>query len=306
MACSTTERLWAAGFYFGLAPAGMFLGSPRRTAYLDIHCRQALTLFGLLCMAAAILMLLVGALSYGMVRCRDWVEPLPTEAWLFSLGRKMLIVWAVFWVYGLWRAMRGKATPLPYLSLLTGCRFLHWLGTVGIACAVFSCALLTPLVFMADALVDDADSQAGQAYLLYDDLGVFPRRLFSFAMYPVARSATARWGKGSVKMLPVSRESIQTALAEGTFVFIGAHGTAQGLLLADGFFRPEDVPALDDESALRFVYLAGCDSGLLRQAWEAALHPASVKSYDRLVSTIEHFWWLWTQGPQAVRELSER
>ena len=60
---------------------------------------------------------------------------------------------------------------------------------------------------------------------------------------------------------------------------------------------------LPGSGRLRFVYLAGCDSGILREAWEKALAPARVVTQDHLASTLQHVWWLWRDGPRVIRDL---
>ncbi|MBI2432466.1 MAG: hypothetical protein HYV26_06305 [Candidatus Hydrogenedentes bacterium] len=69
------------------------------------------------------------------------------------------------------------------------------------------------------------------------------------------------------------------------------------------YYAPKQLAGLTVNPSLHFVYLAGCDSGTLRQEWEKAFAPAHVYTYDRLTAVAEHAWWLWTEGPEAVREL---
>ncbi len=298
-----SERIRALLWYVGCAPAALVWKRGKHADYAAVHRAQALALFAFLGAIIALVLALVLALSHGMVHHRDLVERWPSEAWLLSLGRKLLIVWAVFWGYAVLRAMRGVAVPVPYMSWTVRRRWPTALGAVVLAVLLLAVLVIVPLVLVAESLVTDAPDQ-GRVFLIYDHLDRFPRFIFSAAALPIVRTGVARYGPGSVVMLPISRSAIETALTQGDFVIIASHGVADGLILDDGYYRPEDVPALDADGPLQFVYLAGCDSGAQQRAWEAALHPATVKSYDRLTPVIEHLWWFWARGPTQVRALA--
>ncbi len=297
------KRVAALVCYAGLAPLVAVWRRKKRSEYIAVHCSQALVLFAFLGIIVVLVSALVLILSYGMVHHRQLVERWPSEVWLLSLGRKLLIVWGVFWGYALFRALRGSARPVPYMSFALRCQWLQRAGAAFLCAVLLTLLAFIPVIIMAELLVTD-NAERGKVFMVYDDLGRFPRPLFSFAMYPVARAAVTRYGPDSAVLLPISRVAIETALTRGTYVVIASHGTARGLLLDGGYYTPEDVPSLDEHASLQFVYLAGCDSGAQRLAWEKALRPAAVKTYDRLTPVIEHFWWFWTQGPQRVRELS--
>ncbi len=297
------ERTLALLCYLGVVPAALYCKKKHPSDYCTLHAKQALVLFGFLAIIVVLLAVLVLLLSYGMVHHRQLVERWPSEVWLLSLGRKLLIVWAVFWGYAVVRAVRGSAVPVPYLSRALRSRWLPNTGAIFVVSLVVIAVVMCPIVVRAHTLTTERE-EAGKVFVVYDDLGRFPRFLFSFAVYPITRSAVARHGHDSVVMAPMTRTAIKTALTQGTFVIIASHGTAQGLLLEEGYFTPDDVPPLHDHTPLQFVYLAGCDSGAQRQAWETALYPATVKTYDRLTPVIEHLWWFWIEGPKHVRAYS--
>ncbi|MCK5861513.1 MAG: hypothetical protein KAH38_03445 [Candidatus Hydrogenedentes bacterium] len=296
------ERIIALLLYVGFIPALIFTRSKTTSGYLQTHRNQALTLFSFLGVIALLLLLLVLALSYAMVYYRGLVESGPTEVWLLSFIRKLLIVWVVFWGYAVFRALRGAAVFVPYLSFFAKRRFLHkaGFGVLCIAWAIF--LIITPIVIMADSLVT-SDTEKGRVFMVYEDQHRFPRPLFSLAALPMARAAVSRYGSGSMVLLSISPDAIQAAVKKGMVVIIASHGTAAGLLLEDGYFTPSDIPHLDEDSRLKFVYFAGCDSGSQREAWTRALAPATVKTYDRLTPVIEHLWWFWVEGPKVIREL---
>jgi hypothetical protein len=297
------DRLFALLLYIGFLPLLVFRRKKPLSSYLEIHRNQALVLFVFLALILLILFLLVSLLSYGMVYHRDIVESGPTEVWLLSFIRKLLIVWVVFWGYAVFRALRGSAVPVPYMSFFTRRRFLQRAGLAVVGFGWVALLVLIPITVFADSLVT-GDVENGSVFMVYEDQNRFPRALFSLAMLPIAREAINRYGAGSVVLLPISSESIQAAVQHGVVVIIASHGTAKGLLLEKGYFTPADILPRKDETRLKFVYFAGCDSGTQRPAWEKALTPADVFLYDRLTPVIEHLWWFWTQGPRIVREVS--
>lgn len=295
-------RLAAFGFYLGLAPLALGAQAVAKNRFLTIHRNQALTLFAIMALIVLLIVVLVLALSLGMVYYRVLADRWPTELWLLSLGRKLLIAWGVFWGYGVIRAVRGDARPIPFLNRLAVRRDMQVAGMVSVIVGVALILIFLSMLCVADRLVAD-DTTAGRVYMVYDDLGRFPRALFAFAMLPVSTTANNKWGSGSVVLLPLSVEAVEQSLLQGAFVVIASHGTADGLILDAGYLKPEDVHDMELNQELEFVYIAGCDSGVQREAWEKAFYPAQVKTYDRMTPVIEHLWWLWTQGPDIVRRL---
>lgn len=296
------ERAAALAHYVGILPFIFIFRRKTRTEYFEVHRKQALILFAFLGFIFLTLLLLVVALSYGMVYYRHLVESGPTEVWLLSFIRKLLIVWFVFWLYAVFRAIRGTALPVPYMTFFTKRRFLQLSGMIFLCTAWLIILILAPIMVIADVLVT-SDVEEGSVFIVYEDQNRFPRSLFSLAMLPIARASINRYGHNSAVLLPISPEAIQTAVEKGIVVIIASHGTANGLLLEDGYFTPTDIPSLGENPRLKYVYLAGCDGGAQREAWERALSPAAVKTYDRLTPVIEHLWWFWTEGPRVVREI---
>ena len=297
-----THRIQAFLLYVGFAPVAWRLVKRPSQPYLRTHYNQSLALWAVMGVILSLFALMALALSLAMVYNREWAESRGGEDWILSITRKAFLVWGVFWLFSLWRSLRGSTDTVPFLHFLVRSTFIR--GTGLVVLSIFFCitALLAPLTLQAENQVTRDPSQ-GKVFFLYDDLGLFPRPLFSLAMYRLSKASNNRWGPDSAILLPLSRDSINLALRGGTFVFIGSHGTAAGLLLGDGYYRPEDVPRLTAGEGPAYVYLAGCDSGAQREAWEGALRPATVKTYDRLTPTLEHLWWLWTEGPRIVHDL---
>ena len=302
---SRAARFLAFGLYFGLAPLACLPPRSEPPDFSITHRRQAFTLWAVLGFICAVFLVLVFCLSVLMVHDRSWAESRAAEVWILSFGRKCLLAWGVFWLYALWRCLRGSAVPVPFLATLSRSRFLH---AAGLAFSTLCCCIavvLVPLTFHANRLVTQEPAH-GKVFMLYDDLGKFPRSLFSLAMYRLSLASVRIWGPESAVLLPLGADTIDLALKQGIFVFIGSHGTARGLLLNGRYYRPEDVPGREAGKGPKYVYLASCDSGAQRTAWEAAFRPATVKTYDRLTPTLEHLWWLWSEGPEILRGLQER
>ncbi len=295
-------RFLAFCLYVGFAPVAWCNSGTRGSAFWRTHAKQALTLWAFHALAGLFLLLSVLALSVLMVYHREWLDSRIVEVWILSIGRKYILVWGVFWLYGLWRCLRGSVIALPFLGHASRCRVFRWVGMVSVSMFFFA-GLLAALLMIQGERMTTQDVSRGKAFLLYDDLGIFPRPLFSLAMYRLSRESVRRWGPDSAVLLPLTRESVNLAATKGMFVFVGSHGTASGLLLEGKYYRPEDVPRPMEGTELMYVYLASCDSGAQREAWEKAFAPAIVKTYDRLTPTLEHLWWLWTEGPALLRDL---
>ncbi len=297
-------RLLALLLYFGFAPLTWTRRNNTASLYWKSHRKQALILWALLGLITFLLLISVAVLSKLMVYFRNEVDTQRVELWILSLTRKSLLVWGIFWLYGIWRCLRGSTAPVPIIGWLFKCTMFQKTGMIFLNLFFITCFLATSLTIRGERLLTQEASRA-RTFLLYDDLGFVPRPLFSLAMYRMASTSVRRWGPGSALLRPLTRESLDDAVLKGTFVFVGSHGTAAGLLLDGKYYQPEDVPRPDNNTALRYVYLASCDSGAQRNAWEHALAPATVRTYDRLTPTLEHLWWLWTEGPALLRNLPE-
>ena len=297
------ERINALLFYAGCLPAFFCYQREHASSYIRVHRNQALILFAFLGLVFLLLLFLAGALSYGMVYHRELVESGPTEVWLLSFIRKMLIVWVVFTGYAVFMALRGSDRPVPYMSVFTRNNIFQKAGIVVVLGLWIIAAVLIPLVLVADGMVT-SDAENGSVFMVYENQERFPRALFSLAMLPIAWESVKHYGPDSVVLLPITPDTIQTALQQGVIVVLASHGTEKGILLKDSYFTPADIQARDESTRLKYVYFAGCDGGAQRKAWERALRPAQIYTYDRLTPVIEHLWWLWTQGPGIVREIA--
>lgn len=292
----------AAALYLGTAPFFVFSRRRRHNAFIHHHYTQAmgLILLGLFFLSLSVLLVLV--ISCLMVYYRPLYDAIHPEALLRSLMRKLFIVWATIWLFALLLSLMGSRRPVL---------LVHWLGTrkrLALAAAIsvwmlYAAAAASAILAFQSSRMLRNDGSPGSAYLLYEDNDRFPRWLFALGFRRCAVAAREKWGEDSVLMLKLTDHSLARALREGRFVFVGSHGTAQGLLTKEGFIEPGHVLAMTKNPALQFVYLAGCDSGAQRATWDNAFHPATVVTYDRLTAVLEHIWWLWKRGPEIIRQL---
>ena len=296
------HRVLALGFYFGLAPFFWRSRLRRDNTFLHHHAEQAVALFFVLLLILLLFAFVIAVLSYTMIYHRGLYDRIHPEGRALSVTRKLFLCWLVFWAYGGGLAVAGSPRHLPLIAFLA--RRKRLLSTTVLAWAILygAMAAAIPVTVHAASLARCDDAPA-EVYMLYENVGRFPRWLFTLGFYRVSAAARERWGPDSAVVVKLSEDAIRSALRQGRFVFIGSHGMAQGLLLERGFLKPEDIQAMGVNPELEFVYLTSCDSGTQKERWEKAFAPARVITYDRLTAVVEHAWWLWARGPDVVRQL---
>ncbi len=295
-------RLRATAFYLGLQPFVLFLPRLRRDQYSRHHFQQAAALFTVFVVLTTLFALTAVALSYLLVHHRGVYEDFQVERYTLGTLRKLFLAWAVFWVFGIGLALAGSCRPMPLIQRLTE-RPRLWQCNSACLLAAFGVILaLIPMARHGEHLAP-ADNLDGKIHLLFEDNDVFPRWFFQLAFYPITRRGTTLWGEGSVVVQKFERESVRRAVSEAEFIYMGTHGTSKGLMLPDGWLAPSDLEGMEINSALRFVYLSGCDSGQQRSGWLEVFAPAEVITYDRLSAVLEHAWWLWFRGPGVLNTL---
>ncbi len=298
---SWADRLVAAAYYCGIAP--LLAWTRRGRPYREHHYAQALAVwFGLL--AIGLLYAVVSLfLSYVLVYRRDWYEDTWLEPTLLATVRRGFLCWLVFWAFSVFWALRGSWGAVPLLGRLVR---RPWAMTAsGIGCVLFiaTVALTAAATAHAKSLTREGGTPA-KAYMLYDDMGFVPHWIFDLGFYPIALQSTAKWGRDSVVVEPLTRKGLAKAFASGTFVFVLSHGTEEGLYTSKLRIRPANAAPRGANEDLQFVYITGCDSGALAREWERTLAPAKVVTFDRLSAWLEHIWWLLFRGAGVVRSMS--
>lgn len=297
-------RLAALLLYLGCAPLFWLRRPFTEDPFWQRHRKQAALLWAVLGLFVLFFVLLILAASLIMVEARGWFETHPVESWLLSLMRKAILVWLVFWLYAVWRCLRGREDAVPYLGRMAEAKALNCSGRIVVHLFFIALILFPPAIVRAESLVKSRGEEGG-VYVLYDDQGRFPRWIFSLAVWRLSFATRQCMPGQKLALLPATRANLDEALDKASFIFAGTHGTTAGLLLQDGLYAPDQrtdpvgVP-------LQFIYLAGCDSGYQQEAWEACLAPATLRSFDRLTPTLEHLWRLWTEIPAQLYSLHGR
>ncbi len=297
----TTDRIVAVLLYFGLSPFFTPWLRKRRDSLAAHHARQSDALFLLFYLIVFLFAATVAVLSVVMLRYRAVYAAGHYEAWTLSLFRKLLIAWTVFWGYGIGLALFGSRAEIPWIGRLSRWRGAR-IARVALAFTFLLAAVGGALAARASALAPEKATPA-KACLLYEDVnGRYPRWLFALGYYPAIEAAHRRWGD-SVSLRRLTRENLLSAVGEAEFLFIGSHGMPEGILLQSGFVKPDDVRATGAHAQLRYVYLAGCDSGALKKDWEEAFSPAQVVTQAGLTPLLQHIGWLWCEAPKEIAGL---
>ena len=296
-------RLLNISFYFGFAPLFSFYRVFTRRAFsTNYHFRHALALSFLLFCSLFAFAAVFGIHQVILFSSRALFSFLPLETSFYVLGI-LLSGCLVLWLVGVVTAAIGTSPRILLLSGITRRKRLMWFS---IAWSIFlqACIVLVVTAAIYSTHLARAEATSADVYMLYDDMGYVPRWVFTLSFYRESRAATDRWGGGSVVVAPLSEPALNRALRNGRFVFIASHGVKGDILLSGGIpYWPRDVDRANIGPRLQYVYLAGCDTGLLRASWKNALAPAEVKTFDRLSSPAEHFFWLLRDGPKAINTL---
>lgn len=297
-----TRRLLAASMYCGGAPILSRASVRRSDAYLNHHYVQSLCLYFVLVCIGIIYGAFSFFLSYVLVFQREWYEGTLLEPTMLMVVRRLFLAWLVFWLFGTGWALLGSWRSIPIMGRLAG-RKLLLRFTVGAYAMLLVAVALTVSFSVHAATLTRTDDAPASAYMLYDDMGLFPHWVFNLGFYPIARASTEKWGRDSVVVLPLTKERLADAFREGEFVFVLSHGTRRGIYTSDFRVRPKEAASQGVGESLRFVYITGCDSGTLAKEWERTLAPAEVVTFDRLSAWLEHIYWLIFEGADVVRTL---
>jgi len=294
------HRMLASLAYLGLAPYLLLRRKNASGTFLPFQIRQALGVFALLGLVAVVGAVCVAIISYVMVYHRELFDAHPVEAYLLSFLRKLFLCWLVVWGFGTVLAAAGSWRIMPLVWRLANRDRLIRMTAV-LLIAIQALTGFAILLSLHGHLLTRQDSSPAQVYFLYEDVDTFPRWFFVLGFYPIALAAHRCFGPGEVIVEQLNRDSIVRAIEAGAFVFIGSHGTRQGLMVPEGYFEAHEVQDLRVSDQLRFVYLTGCDQ---KTAWVDAFSPAQVVTYDRLTAVVEHIWWMWRHGPRVVCQVA--
>lgn len=299
---SWKRRILAASYYCGAAPVLGHFPSRRQDPYAEHHYKQALSVYFVLLAVLFLYVLFSLFLSGVLVFRREWYENTTLEPTMLMIVRRAFLCWLVVWAFGTVWALQGSWATIPLVGRLARWNPLMLLSLAGYTLLLVTGILVASATLHASTLTR-SEGRPAKAYMLYDDMGLFPHWVFDLGFYPIARAATDRWGDDTVVVAPLSKEGLAKALAEGSFVFILSHGTEEGLYTSEFRINPGDAAPQGIGEDLRFVYITGCDSGALAQEWERSLAPAEVVTFDRLSAWLEHIYWLLFRGADQIRAL---
>ena len=297
-------RLLNISCYVGCAPLFWLKGLPQQEKNsVRHHCQQALALSFLLFLGLLIFVACFTLQQVILYMSRDLFKAIPLEMPFYVLGG-FLIGHLGLWLVSVVSAARGiVANNIPWLSRITASQ-KRLKFSVGWTLLLQVSIVLLIIATMHASLLTKAEITEADVYMLYDDMGYIPRWVFTLGFYRVSLVATERWGAERVVVAPLSESAIDQALQNGRLVYIASHGSEGMIALTnEDFYWPRDVNSTSIGPHLQYVYLAGCDTGFLAEAWEQAFAPAEVKTFARLSSMTEHILWLVIDGPKTLLAL---
>lgn len=297
------QRLFALSFYLGMAPFTYGVVRKKYSSFYENHFKQSSLLWSLLGLILFFSLAAILALSLIMKYYDGWAASPLAEGLLLSFLRKALLIWLVLWAFGVWQCLMGEKRPiLISIGYLAQQRWIITVGNGFLLVVLGVCFGAMCFVIRTEHLLAK-DVTHAKTFLLYDDLGFIPRPFFSLAMARMVSASSKKWGPGTAILLLTTRANLDHAFQYGDFIFVGSHGTSEGLLLKDGYYRPADVPEQARHKQPLFLYFASCDSEEQRQGWINTLAPKHIKTFKGFVPTLQHLWWLWTQGPHVLKNL---
>lgn len=229
-------------------------------------------------------------------------EIIPMELSFIVLGL-VLVAYAFVWGEGLIAATIGSLPRLGFIRV-RGIRKTP-LGCTVIFMSIKYLVIITVLLLAVQSTnIAGSDVEEADVVMLYDNMGYIPRVVFTSGFYLESRAAAQRFGEDSVAVVPLTKESLSNALESSRLVYVASHGANGCIQLQGGdLLWPNDLKATPLSSNLQFVYLTGCETGLMHDEWQQHLKPAEVKTFSRLSATMEHVYWLLSEGPEYIRNL---
>lgn len=293
------EKLLNISYYIGFIPFyWLFNAIQHRKRRKDYHYLQALAINFLLFCSFIIFFICFSIQTFILYFYRNLALTMPIELSFYILGC-LLFICLIIWLEGIVSAIIGRAPRISLFSSFTRTRF----STVLTAFHHFFVILII-IVAIHSSSIAQTEVEEAEIFLLYDDMGYIPRWVFTLGFYCDSIIAINRWGDNSVAIVPLNNNTIDYALENGRFIFVASHGLEGYIILQHNiFYGPENVESNNISASLQYVYLSGCDTGLKREEWENALSPAYVKTFDRLSTTFEHFYWLVIKGPKVINSL---
>jgi len=297
------NRLLDISLYLGGGPVYWLYGKRvHRDLEDNSHYRQVLGI-NILLSVSTIIFLICFILQSIIIRFfRSIASKMPLEISFYIWG-VLLVVILIIGIEGIIAALFGHDPKLKIYSYVEDNHFRKKQSTTVMIIHQLIIIAVIILAIHSNFIASDETHKA-DIYMLYDDMGYIPRWVFTLGFYPESLSANKSLGPDSVVVAPLTPNTLSEALSTSKLIFIASHGAEGYIVLSDGeVFWPNNIDTNKIGADLQYVYLAGCDTGLLHDEWKASLGNTEIKTFNRLSTVAEHMKWLLIDGPKIIRAL---
>ena len=297
------HRMFCAFLYMGVAPVAFLLKYHHKSDFTSHHTRHALS--SSFIMHAALLVFVVIRILHIILRIHREDIYLASrvgsvELILFIITFSILLILTSLSVF---YAVRGKSAKVPILSRVSKRAWVPALMVSIFAASLAFVLLITSLSCHSVSITPEANNEA-VVYMLYDDAGFFPRWIFTLGFLPITRRASETLGPGGVCVCKLTREAFKQAFSSGKFIFLATHGAGPGRIYADRMtYGAIFASEASDGNRPHFIYLTACGLGKDDDSWNRAFPETEVVSFDRWSATVEHIWWLYSEGPDKLESV---
>lgn len=312
------NRLKSLSFYFGLAP--LFPACWKKESITEPHqwhLRQAMVFF----FFQKIIFLAIILIWVVFKQIIAYYFPEAIEKYMFFnvfivdfLLILLIFIFLLFWSLAIFRVIKNKTSRLPIVNRLSEKKRIVTIGFCWNCIILFLFVTLLLVLIHSGYLAQNPDNLA-QVYMLYDDMGLFPRWIYTTLFYQMSVVTQAKWGAGNVKVEPITHTSLENALDNGKVIFLSVHGALSTNDFAGSFFYfdetrangfvvgPKQIAKIGFGTNLKYVYLAACNSGALASEWEQVFAPVKIRTFNRISTYPDHLYWLFVQGPAILKKL---
>ncbi|MHC4228060.1 MAG: hypothetical protein ACYSW0_11595 [Planctomycetota bacterium] len=300
---SLRHRMLCAFLYMGVAPVAFVLGYHHKSDFTNHHTRHALSSSFIMHVALLVFIIVrIPIIMLGIYRDDIYyatrVDKVETVLFIIAFAALLILTGlSVFY------AVRGKAAKVPILSRI--CK-KAWLpaSMVSIFAASLAFVLLITLLSCYSVSITPEANDEAVVYMLYDDAGFFPRWIFTLGFLPITRRASETLGPDSVCVCKLTREAFKQAFSSGKFIFLATHGAGPGRIYADRLtYGATFASEASNGNRPHFIYLTACGLGKDDDSWNRAFSKTEVVSFDRWSATVEHIWWLYSEGPDKLESV---
>ena len=132
----------------------------------------------------------------------------------------------------------------------------------------------------------------------------FPGGFSHLVFFQSPRRASETLGPDSVCVCKLTREAFKQAFSSGEFIFLATHGAGPGRIYADRMtYGATFASEASDGNRPYFIYLTACGLSKDDDSWNRAFPETEVVSFDRWSATVEHIWWLYSDGPDKLESI---